>query len=454
MLILCYSENGYTLRGHYYARTGDNCPLKNKAVQDKSNPWYRLDNAAKLYPAIRNRKWMSIFRVSVLLNEPVKPLVLQEALETTLARIPSFALKMRTGFFWYYFEPNPRKPLVQEDVQNPCMRFTKANRGYLFRVRYYNRRIALEVFHAVTDGTGAMTFLKTLTAEYLRLMGHKIPAGEGILDPAKDSKAGEMEDAFSRYARFKAHHSRKESKAYSVRGTVEPMLNLNITTGLIPLERITPMAKKQGVSLTEFIVAMLLISLNKVQLAEGNRRLRPVKVSVPVNLRKYYESESLRNFSMFVNPGIDPNFGEYTLEEVCQLVHHFLRYEMTEKHLNARLARNVQSERNPVVRAMPLFAKNAAIRMIFHYTGESRFTSTFSNIGIVSVPEEMKKYVERFDFVLGPSRYNRVNCTATSYGGTLALTFSRVIREAMVEREFFTMLVKMGVPVKIESNQE
>lgn len=428
--------------------------FRNKTIQENTIPWYRLDNAAKLYPAIKNRKWMAIFRVSVQLKEPVKPDLLQQALETTLTRIPSFALKIRTGFFWYYFEINTRRPLVQEDVINPCMRFNKDNRGFLFRVRYYNQRIALEVFHAIADGTGALVFIKTMTAEYLRLLGHEIPATDGVLDKGQLPTKGEMEDAFPKYARFNIQRSRAESKAYAIRGTMEPARNLNITTGQIPLNKIIPLAKQQGVSLTEFLVAVYLLALNKVQLKEENKRLYPVKISVPVNLRKYYESESLRNFSMFVNPGIDPNYGEYTLEEVCQLVHHFLRYEMTEKHLNARLARNVQSERNPVVRALPLFAKNAAIRMIFRYIGESRFTSTLSNVGVITVPEEMKKHVERFDFVLGPSRYNRVNCTAASYEGTLALTFSRIIKEPVAEREFFTMLVKMGVPVKIESNQE
>lgn len=429
--------------------------LRNKQTEDiEVNPWFKLDNAAKLYPAIKSRKWMAIFRVSVLLKEPINPGLLQKALETTLLRIPGFALKMRTGFFWYYFEINTRKPLVQEDVINPCMHFTKQNGGFLFRVRYYHRRIALEVFHAIADGTGALTFIKTLTAEYLRLLGHDIPATDGILDCGMMPKAGEMEDAFPKHARFKIFKSRKESKAYSIKGTLEPARNLNITTGIIPLESIIPLAKEQGVSLTEFLVAVLLLTLNNVQQKDNNKRLRPVKVSVPVNLRKYYESESLRNFSMFVNPGIDPNYGEYTLAEVCQLVHHYLRYELTEKHLNARLAMNVKSERNPVVRALPLFAKNAAIRMIFRYMGESRFTSTLSNMGVVTVPEAMKKHVERFDFILGSSKYNRVNCTAASYEGKLILTFSRIIEEPVVEKEFFTMLVKMGVHVKIESNQE
>ncbi|MDP2892495.1 MAG: hypothetical protein Q8O09_05095 [Bacillota bacterium] len=398
---------------------------------------------------------MSIYRLAVLLKEPVRPGLLQKALETTLKRIPSFALKMKTGFFWYYFEINDKRPLIQEDVINPCMRFRASqNEGYLFRIRYFKRRVALEAFHAIADGTGAMAFLKTLIAEYLKLCGYPIPATMGVLSCSETPRPEEMEDAYSKYARFKMLKGRRESKAYPIKGTLEPSRSLNIITGFIPLNNILTEAKKYGVSLTEFLVGVYLIALNNVQLLEGNRKLYPVKVSVPVNMRRFYDSGSLRNFSLFVNPGIDPNYGEYSFEEVLLLVHHYMRYELTEKHLNARLAMNVKSERNPVVRIMPLFIKNYAITLAFHFIGETRFTSALSNMGAIDVPEEMKAHIERFEFLLGPSKYNKVNCTVLSYDGTLNICFSRMIEESVVEREFFTMLVKMGIPVKIESNQE
>jgi len=118
-----------------------------------AHKWYRLDNAAKLFPAIKNRKWMSIFRLSVQLKQPVDAKLLQKALDTVLPRMPVFALKMKAGFFWYYFEHNNKRALLQKDVANPCVRFNfKLNRGFLFRVRYFGRRIALEVFHALSDG--------------------------------------------------------------------------------------------------------------------------------------------------------------------------------------------------------------------------------------------------------------------------------------------------------------
>ena len=35
--------------------------------------WYRLDNAALIFPAIIRRNWNNVFRVSVTLAEPANP---------------------------------------------------------------------------------------------------------------------------------------------------------------------------------------------------------------------------------------------------------------------------------------------------------------------------------------------------------------------------------------------
>jgi hypothetical protein len=427
--------------------------LQDGGIKEAMPDWYRLDNAAKIYPAIRNRKWASVFRLSVVLRENVRPDLLQRALDTTLKRIPGFAVKMKAGLFWYFFERNSEKPMVQQDVANPCMRmFGSGNGNYLFRVRWFGRRIALEMFHSVTDGYGGLTFLKTLTAEYLKLCGHDIPAAHGVLDCSEAPRPEEMEDNFAKYAKFRVVRSRKESRAYRLPGTELPPYNIRLVTGLIPLDRILAEARRRGVSLTEYLAGAYIYVLYNIQKACGGKH--PVKVSVPVNMRRFYDSTTLRNFSSYINPGIDPRYGDYTLDEVISLTHHYLRYEITEKHLNARVAKNVKSERNFATRMLPLFAKNFALSMVFRFVGESRFTSTMSNLGPVDVPDEMKPHIEYFEAQLGPSLYNKVNFAVTSYGGTLCVSFTSKIVEPYVEREFFSFLVRQGISVKVFSNQE
>lgn len=419
--------------------------------------WYRLDNAAKLYPAIMNSKWSAVFRVWAVLGEEVDPLPLQQALDNIMPRVEAFRLRLHRGLFWYYLEPNPKRPLVQEDVAYPCTGMeVYGNSGFLFRVRYYEKRIAVEVFHAISDGYGAMVFLKTLVAEYLRLRyGADIPAENGILDITVTPKPEEMEDAYLKYSRFGVLRSRRESAAYQIEGRREPADMVHIISGYIPLDRLLAQAKKYGLSLTEYMVSVYIFVLDRHQRAHSRtKRYKEVKVSVPVNMRKFYPTETLRNFSMFVNPGINPNYGDFTFEEIASQVHHFLRSELNEKLLNARMAKNVSSERNIITRVMPLFIKKLALTIIFYMVGESRFTSTISNIGKIEIPEQMKPYITQFGMMLGRQRYNAMAAAVASYENELCMTFTSGIGDAEIIKDFFTYLIKAGIPVKIESNEE
>ncbi len=160
----------------------------------------------------------------------------------------------------------------------------------------------------------------------------------------------------------------------------------------------------------------------------------------------------MRNFALYVNPGIDPRLGEHTFDEIVRTVHHIMGGEVTEKILNARIASNVRVERHKLLRATPLFVKNIVMKVAFYMVGDRKTSSSISNLGVVKLPPEMEDYIDRFDFLLGPLSRNRVVCAALSYKDTLYLNFTRTICESMVEREFFRFLVRAGIPVRIESN--
>lgn len=417
--------------------------------------WYKLDNAAKLYPAIRSRNWTAIYRVSVKLKEPVDKNALQQALEATVSRMGLFSCRLKAGLFWYYFDNNALTPKVMEDAVNPCIRlYTKERDGYLWRVRAHDKRISLEVFHSVSDGFGGITFLKTLTAQYLQLKGIDVPPTHGVLNVNEAPAEEESEDSFIKHYNKKAVKSWKETRAYQIKGTKEPTHTLNIIRGSMSVKEIKAAAKKYGVSITEFLVSVYMYALYSIQKKENPSNPLPIKVSVPVNLRGFFKTNTLRNFSSYVNPEINANWGAYTFEEVLGVVHHFLRSELTQKMLTAKMSKNVKAEKSIFVRMMPLFIKNFVISLIYHMAGESRVTSTLSNIGVVDMPKEMALHVDRFDVMLGASRYNSVNCAACAFGDMLTICFSSTIKETHVERKFFTFLVKMGIHVKIESNRE
>lgn len=421
----------------------------------KIRRWYRLDNAANLYPALRSRKRPGIFRISASLKECVDPPVLQQALDDTLKRIPGFSVKLRAGLFWYYFVHSDEQVLIQPDVINPCTQISgRENMGFLLRVRYHSNRIALELFHSIADGTGAIVFLKTLIARYLNLQGATIPATHGILDCDKPPRVEESTDFFPSFAGGTVMRDRAERRAFQIDGSPLHPKKLKIITGTISVNALKKISKGYGVSITEYLAAVLLHSLDRLQRSQRSLRLQPVAIQLPVNLRQYNKSKTLRNFSSFVRPAIDPRKGSYTFDEVVALVHHFMHLEVTEKNMRARVAGNVRSEQNRFVRMMPLWIKNRVIYLGYKFIGPVSFTSTLSNLGSMEVPQQMQPHVKSFDIILCASSETKVKCAVAGYNGSIRVNFTSVIHETYIERAFFTHLVEQGIPVEIESNQE
>ena len=421
----------------------------------KNRKWYRLDNAANLYPAVRSRKSPGIFRLSAALNESIDPLVLQQALDDTLRRIPGFSVKLRAGLFWHYFAHFDEQIVIEPDVVNPCMPISKKeNKGFHLRVRYHGNQVALELFHSIADGAGAMIFLKTLIARYLNLQGKAVPATFGILDCDDPPRAEESADDFPRFAGNATMRGNAERHAFQITGSLLHPNHLKITTGTFSVSAIKEISKEHGVSITEYLAAVLLHSLDRLQRSQRPWRLLPVALQIPVNLRQYNGAKTLRNFSSFVRPSIDPRKGFYTLDEVISYVHHFMKLEVTEKNMRARVAGYVRSGTHPIVRMVPLLIKNRFIQLGYKITGPVSFTSTISNLGVVKVPPQMQPHVKSFDIILAATPETKLKCGMSGYNGSIRVNFASLIRETNIERAFFTHLVELGIPVEIESNQE
>ena len=418
--------------------------------------WLRLDNAAKIYPPARSRYWAPMFRLSADLTEEVDTDILKTALDHTLARLPSFACRLRKGMFWYYLERIEGAPAIVQDVNNPMTYFNvRENRNFLFRVRCFNTKIAVEFFHVVTDGSGGMTFLLTLIGEYVRLRyGVTIPTSRHVLSCDDSPKEEEYEDSFLKYAR-KETMSRSEKPAYYPSRTPMAPFDVSYICGSVPTDRLHRAAREYGASISEFITAVLIQIVARLQAAEPSRAKRrlPVKVSVPVDLRRFYPTKTLRNFSSYINPGIETRLGEYSFEEILVQVQSIMKSQITEKQLNARFSENVATERIPILRATPLFIKDPLLKMFYNMQGDRYVSMTFSNLGAVEVPEELRRYVSQLDFALGPSKKKRCMCTCASYAGKTRFIFTRTSEGSDIERDFFCALVKMGIPVMVESNR-
>ena len=422
----------------------------------RSLRWMKLDNAAKIYPAAKRRNWNNFFRISATLTEPVDVAVLRSALDVTARRFPSIAVRLRRGVFWYYLEQIPKAPAIQEEKSCPLAHapFHQV-RQCAFRILVYHNRFAVEFFHALTDGTGALIFVKTLLAEYLsQKYGLTVPAVDGVLGRLEEPGDEELEDSFLRYA-GDVKASRKESTAWHLSGTPEKDGFKNLVTLMVPAPELKACAKRYGVSVTELLCAAMMQAIAQLQAEKvPQRRLRkPVKVLLPVNLRNLFPSRTLRNFASYITPEIDPRMGDYTFEEICAAVHHRMGLENNPQTMRAKFAANVASEKSPVLRVMPLFIKNLAMKAVFDTVGECKSCLCLSNLGVVRLPEVMAPYVARMDFIIGVQAKAPHDCGVLTWNDTVYINCIRSIREPELELRFYQVLHRLGLSVTAESNQ-
>ena len=419
--------------------------------------WMPLDNAAKIYPAARTQNWSNVFRVSATLTEKIDTAVMQRALDVTVRRFPSLATRLRRGVFWYYLQQLDRAPAIREEQSYPLTRMSfEETRQCALRVIVYNRRVAVEIFHSLTDGNGAMVFLKTLLAEYLRQKyGIHVPAEDGVLGRLEEPTPEELEDSFQKHA-GPVQASRKATDAFKPVGTPEADGFLHVTCFELPVREVLAKAKSMDVTLTAFLCAVTmeaLLNLQKQQVPQMRRRKR-IKVLVPVNLRAMFGSKSLRNFVLYTTPEIDPRLGEYTIEEICQRVKHQMALEVNPKFMSSLIATNVASERMTAIKVVPLFLKNIIMKAVFNAVGERKSCLSLSNLGAVKMPRQMQPYVERMDFILGVQNASPYNCGVLSVGDTLYINFIRNIREPALEVHFHRALQGLGLTAQVRSNTQ
>lgn len=430
--------------------------LSQVMAPEQKRQWLRLDNAAKIYPAALRKNWSNVFRLSATLTEPVDPEILRTALDVTIRRFPSIAVRLRRGLFWFYLERIPEAPGLSEEQSCPLVHMPYASlKKCAFRVLVYKDRIALEIFHALTDGTGGLIFLKTLLAEYLsRKYGISVPPVDGVLGRLEEPSAEELEDSFLKNAGA-VSASRKEATAYQLAGTRESDGFVHLTTLMLDAAELKEKSRERQVSVTELLCAAMMLAILRIQAEKVPRRSRrkPIKVLIPVNLRSLFPSKTLRNFALFVTPELDPKLGDYRFDEICRAVHHKMGMEVTAKQMSTKIAANVNSEKSPLLKAMPLFVKNAAMKAVFDSVGEIKSCLCMSNLGLVRLPEVMEAYVRRMDFIIGVPSKAPYNCALLSYGGTTYINIVRSIQEPELEMAFYKALRELGLHVKVESNQ-
>ncbi|MBQ4254079.1 MAG: hypothetical protein II712_04540 [Erysipelotrichaceae bacterium] len=417
--------------------------------------WHRLDSAALLFPAIMNEKWSNCFRLSATLKEEVDPAVLQQAVNDLQKRFPTFYCSIHQGLFWNYIEEIEGSLEVKPDFAYPL-----TNMGYqeikrcAMRVLYYRNRIAVEINHVLSDGNGGCVYLCSLVAHYLELRkGIISEKGKYMLDPDQQPSEEELENSFAKYA-GSYPPSRKERSAYHIRGTKTRRDYKILVTGIIDTDTLLEKAHEYRCTVTAFLSAVLCESIIKIQDQNVFKPFqKEVKLSIPIDMRKMFGRNTLRNFVQSVNFGVDPKRGEYSLQDLCYVFTHQLALEATRQNMSARTAANVKPQRSLILRLVPAFIKNFIISLVYDFVGEKYYTTHLSNLGNITLPENLSAEIERLEFILTVQKSTSHNMGIASFNNKTYINMIRSIEEATLEQVFFSRLVELGIPVLVESNR-
>lgn len=412
--------------------------------------WRRLDNTAKIFPVIASKNLSSVFRISATLKEEVDPGTLQTALEEVLPQFEGFSVRLGRGFFWYYFELNKRMPVIERETTYPCKYIDpRSSHQFLFRVSYYDRRINLEVFHAVTDGLGAVNFLKALVYRYLDLKkGWK--SEHTLSQKISPDISMNVEDSYIR--NYKKTEKRKYSskKAYHLKGEPLPLDEENVLHGYMGLKELKEAGKRYGVSITKFLTAALIWAIYE-EFLEKKACDAPIGISIPINLRTFFDSKTMANFFAVTLIEYLSDGKDHTFPEILKAVSSQMDQNITKERMEEVISYNVSNERKWYLRIVPLFVKWVAINLVFR-KNDKAYTMTLSNIGAIDVLEEYREDVERFHIMIGVSNRQPVKCAVCSYDKEVVVTFTSVFQDTRLQDRFFAFLQSEGVPVEKESN--
>ena len=463
--------------------------------------WVRLDNASNIFLAARSDADPKVFRISAEMDHDVDPRLLQRALDATYERYRLYHAVLRSGVFWYYLQDSDLRPLVTAEEQYTCAPIYQADRRrLLFRVVHHRQRIVLEVFHALSDGTGALWFLTDLVSAYSRLQrpdrqfssdepgGATGPLpdldqpavstrpGDRATEPAhgltvdsfvhyfrrrRSGRAPASESSFSRaatptltgedYARSSTGLPRgigrwrrlSARKVYRVRGTRTPDNRTRLVELTMPTTEVLALARAEGVALTMYLTALFFESICRS--AGGLSKHPTLAASVPVNLRQFFPSMSARNF--FATVRVEHTYGEGVddLGSVCRQLESQFRPKATPEALEQKLRKFIRFERMPVLRIVPRPLKDVILKLV-NWSSNRGLSIAVSNLGRVSLPEPADSRVGRMLFHVSAAR---PQLCAMSHAGLLTISFTSPFTETDHIKEFARLLTASGIDVRV-----
>lgn len=409
----------------------------------------RLDNSANLYPMLTSKKSQNIFRLCVDLKEDIDPVTLEQAVNLVLPRFKCLSMKLMRGFFWYYLSDNDKSyPLREENgILFDAIDMNNLN-GYNMRISYYGRRISIEFYHVICDGAGGFELLKSLIHAYLYLKGHTLPR-TNILAFDTQPQDTESEDSFNKnYIKLPLKECKisdlKGSKAFIIEGDY---FKRGKTTTLLKTDSyaLLNLARARGATVTEYLTA---IFAKAIKNAYGDVNA-PCNFMLPINLRKIFGSNTLRNFSLFSRVSLDASAD---INENIRITHDCLVRDTDKERLSKKISTTVRGEKFPLLRFVPLFIKKAVFMISNIFVGKAKRTATISNLGVIKLDEAYSEHIDCFYFALNSNKPTPINLAVCSYGDTASICFTNGISDNTVIAEFAKLLISEGLEIIADGN--
>lgn len=412
----------------------------------KLSQWRKLDNAALAFPAVTSKKDSRVFRFYCQLKEEIDREILQKALDKTMEKYQLFQMVLRKGLFWFYLEHRELRAEVKEEETPPCSRiYIPDKKSLLFEVSYHKNRINFEVFHALTDGTGAMHFLQELVKNYLFLAHPEKKLPELSYDQ-KVTPKDLAEDSFSQYYNADMPKIKeKKEKAYQFKGEMLDQKDMEIAEIYLPVKETLAKAREYHTSITVLLAAMLICAIHEE--VPKSQQKKPIGLMIPVNLRKYFPSDSMANFFGWIE--VNYHFKQNTVfQDVVEEIKSQFEKELSKERIGMRMNDLVRLEKHPILRIVPLEVKSLVLQAGTVFGGRS-ITAVYSNVGIIQMPEEYKEFISRFGIFASTNGLQVCSC---SYGEELVLDITTKIPGESIQRNMVSYLEKEEIPCTYEKN--
>ena len=447
-LVSCLSSRGLGICYNTDESKENQTEYRKGTVNMARAKWYELDNNAKIVPSTTKGSDTRVFRITCELKEEVNGALLQHALDRTVPDFPHFASVLRKGLFWYYLDSSNIHAVVQQENKPACAPiYWDGRRRLLYRVNYYRRRINLEMFHVLTDGTGAFDFLRAIVCNYLKLahgLDEEIPQDFSSVKEKED-------DAFNRYYSNETKGRPTEQKtlprrAYHLQGERDEYLQMHLIEGTVSASKFLKAAKDHHSTAAAFMTALFMESILE-EMRVRDKKL-PIVLSVPVNLRNYFPSDTARNFFGVINVAFYPEQYDGTMESILEVVQASFRRQLTQDQISLSMHDYARLEHNIVIRPIPLFIKNLVVAAV-NGIMQKGITGTVSNVGKITIPEPYCSLIDRFScFMAAPD----VQISVCSFNGKMCFGVGSAFETNPVIMRFFRKMVALGVDVEIATN--